>query len=60
MCLLNLEKIVDIFREAHRFQPQIHAFITDEYSFTVGETAKIVTFSQELTCEITETKPRKA
>lgn len=31
-----------------------------EYSFTAGETAKILTFSQELTCEITETKPRKA
>ena len=31
-----------------------------EYSFTAGETAKILTFSQELTCESTETKPRKA
>lgn len=34
---VNLEKIVDTFREAHRLQPQIHAFITDEYNFTVGK-----------------------
>ena len=31
-----------------------------EYSFTVGETAKIVTFSQEIDCEVTKVKARKA
>ncbi|MBR5305301.1 MAG: exodeoxyribonuclease VII large subunit [Oscillospiraceae bacterium] len=31
-----------------------------DYNFTVGETAKIVTFSQELDCEITKIKDRKA
>ena len=30
-----------------------------QYDFTVGETAKIVTFSQELDCEIKSVKPRK-
>ena len=30
-----------------------------EYTFTVGETAKIVTFSQELDCEITKVRKRK-
>ncbi len=30
-----------------------------EYSFTAGETAKIVTFSQELDCEITKVRKRK-
>ena len=30
------------------------------YNFTVGETAKIVTFSQEIDCEITNVKARKA
>ena len=30
------------------------------YNFTVGETAKIVTFSQEIDCEITKIKDRKA
>ena len=30
------------------------------YNFTVGETAKIVTFSQEIDCEITKVKARKA
>ena len=31
-----------------------------DYNFIVGETAKIVTFSQELDCEITKIKDRKA
>ena len=31
-----------------------------DYNFTVGETAKIVTFSQEIDCEITKVKARKA
>ena len=30
-----------------------------EYTFTAGETAKIVTFSQELDCEITKVRKRK-
>ncbi len=30
-----------------------------QHNFTVGETAKIVTFSQELECEITKVKQRK-
>ena len=34
--------------------------IVKDYNFTVGETAKIVTFSQEIDCEITNVKKRKA
>ena len=33
--------------------------LVKDYNFTVGETAKIVTFSQELDCEITKVKKRK-
>ena len=29
------------------------------YSFTVGETAKIVTLHQEMECEVKKVKPRK-
>ena len=34
--------------------------IVKDYNFTVGETAKILTFSQEIDCEITNVKQRKA
>ena len=30
------------------------------YNFTIGESAKIVTFSQEIDCEIKNVKKRKA
>ena len=33
--------------------------IVKDYSFTVGESAKIVTLHQELECEVTKVKPRK-
>ncbi len=34
--------------------------LAKDYSFTAGETAKILTFSQEIDCEITKVKERKA
>jgi len=33
--------------------------IVKDYNFTVGETAKILTFNQEIDCEVKKVKPRK-